>query len=153
MHPSKLQRGEFVAMVGGALLAVGLFLTWYATKGNGRIDGAAHGGKGDFTGWEIHTILRWLLIAAAAAPFILAYIIVRDHKLSWPRGELTAVIAIAAFGLIAYNGVIARPGTSSSLVSLQTGWFVAVAGTLLMLAGSAGRASKVERKRKPPGTI
>lgn len=131
------------------MLGIGLFLDWYATKGLGRIDGR----QGSFSGWEIHTTMRYLLLAAALAPLVLAYIIVRDHALSWPRGELTAVIAIAAFGLIFYNGLVARPGTSSSLVSLQIGWFVAVVGTLLMLAGSALRSSNVERKRKPPGTI
>lgn len=149
MDVSKLQRGEFIAIAGGILLLIGLFMNWYASKGLGRINGVA----GALTGWEVHTIIRYLLLAAAAAPVILAYIIMRDHALSWPRGELTAVIAIASFGLIFYNGLIARPGTSNSLTSLQLGWFVAVAGTLLMLSGSALRSSNVERKRKPPGTL
>ena len=149
MDLSKLQRGEFIAIGGGILLLIGLFLDWYATKGLGEINGA----QGSFSGWDVHTIIRWLLLAAAVAPLILAYIIMRDHALSWPRGEMTAVIAIACFGLIFYNGLVARPGTSNSLTSLQLGWFVAVAGTLLMLAGSALRSSNVERKRKPPGTL
>lgn len=149
MDVRKLQRGEFIAIAGGILLLVGLFLNWYATKGLGRIDGVA----GPQTGWEVHTIIRYLFLAAALAPLILAYIILRDHALSWPRGELTAVIAIACFGLLLYNGLLAQPGTSNSLTTLQAGWFVAVAGTLLMLSGSALRSSNVERKRKPPGTL
>lgn len=149
MSLSKLQKGEFIAIFGGLLLLLGLFLNWYATKGLGEIDGQS----GTFSGWDIHTKIRWLLLAAAIAPLILAYIIMRDHALSWPRGEMTAVIAIACFGLIFYNGLIARPGTSNSLTSLKVGWFVAVLGTLLMLAGSALRSSNVERKRKPPGTL
>lgn len=149
MDASKLQRGEYIALIGGVLLAVGLFLHWYATVGLGRIDGR----EGAFSGWDIHPTMRWLLLLAALAPFVLAYIILRDHALSWPRGELTAVVAIAAFGLVFYNGLVARPGTSHSLVSLQVGWFVALAGTLLMLGGSALRSSNVERKRKPPGTL
>lgn len=146
---SKLQRGEFLAMAGGVLLAIALFLPWYETQGLGRIDGA----QGSFSGWEIHTTMRWLLLLAALAPYILAWIILRDHALSWPRGELTAVVAVAAFGLIAYNGVVTRPGPSNSLVTLKFGWFVAIAATLLMLAGSAIRSSKSERRRKPPGTL
>jgi hypothetical protein len=149
MQRDKLQRGEFVAMAGGLLLGLSLFLTWYATKGNGRINGAT----GDFSGWSSHSILRWLLLAAAVAPFILAYIIARDHALSWPRGELTAVVAIAAFGLIFYNGVVDRPGDPRSLISLKYGYLLAVVATLLMLAGSAMRSGSTERKRKPPGTI
>lgn len=149
MAPSKLQKGEFIAIAGGLLLLVALFMDWYATKGLGVIDGD----RGSFSGWDVHTIIRYLLLAAAIAPLILAYIIMRDHALSWPRGEMTAVIAIACFGLIFYNGLVARPGTSNQLTSLEIGWFLAVLGTMLMLAGSALRSSNVERKRKPPGTL
>lgn len=149
MDVSKLQKGEFIAIGGGVLLLIGLLLNWYATKGLGEINGE----QGAMTGWEVHTIIRWLLLAAAVAPLILAYIILRDHALSWPRGEMTAVIAIACFGLIFYNGLVARPGTSNSLTSLELGWFVALLGTILMLSGSALRSSNVERKRKPPGTL
>ncbi len=77
MDLSKLQRGEFVALHGGVLLLAGLFLDWYATKGRGDIDGI----RGSQSGWEVHTIIRWSLVAAALAPFVLAYIIVRDHAL------------------------------------------------------------------------
>jgi hypothetical protein len=136
----KLTRNEFVALAGGALVAIGVFLKWYETNGA-------------FSAWEVHPILRWLLLAAAVAPFILAYIIARGHQLSWARGEMTAVTAIAAFGLIAYNGIIARPGEPSSQISLRLGWWVTLLGTLLMLGGAALRSSEVERTRKPPGVI
>jgi hypothetical protein len=148
----KLTRNELVAMAGGALVAVGVFFNWYETNAGNRaanIDGL----KGAFSAWDVHPILRWLLLAAAVAPFILAYIIVRGHQLSWARGEMTAVIAIAAFGLIVYNGVIARPGDPSSQISLQPGWWVTLVGTLLMLGGAALRSSESERTRKPPGVI
>ena len=144
---------EFVAMAGGALLAIGLFLPWYNAE---RPEAEIIPGQrkaGDFTGWEVHDIQRWLLLAAAAAPFILAWIIVRGHKLSWARGEMTAVTSIAAFGLIVYAGIIDRPGEVSGLVSLKYGWFVSLLGVILMLVGSALRASEVERARKPPGVL
>ena len=60
--------------------------------------------KGDIAAWDAHMILRYLLLAAALAPIVLLYIVVRDHELSWPRGEMTAVIGIIAFGLVAYVG-------------------------------------------------
>ena len=144
---------EFVAMAGGALLALGLFLPWYhAERPEAEIVPGTRE-AGDFTGWEVHDIQRWLLLAAAAAPFILAWIIVRGHKLSWARGEMTAVTSIAAFGLIVYGGIIDRPGEVSGLVSLEYGWFVSLFGVILMLVGSALRASEVERARKPPGVM
>jgi TRAP-type mannitol/chloroaromatic compound transport system permease small subunit len=148
----RLQRNEYMAMLGGALLAVSVFLPWYGTDADNRF--ANIGGKrGDQSCFDVHPILRWLLLAAAVAPFILAYIIANDIKLSWARGEMTAVTSIAAFGLVVYNGIIDRPGEPSSAISLELGWFVALLGTLMMIAGAALRSSEHERARKPPGTI
>ena len=155
MSLRRLTWHEFVAIGGGALLVIGLFLPWYSGE-NGR---ATVGGMdvpeggADFTAWETHTILRWLWVAAAAAPFILAYIVARGHKLSWARGELTAVVAIAAFGLAGYNGLLDKPGEPSGLIGLKYGFAVSMLGILLMMVGSALRASEVERKRKPPGVL
>jgi hypothetical protein len=149
---ARLHRNEYMGMLGGALLAVSVFLPWYSTDSDNRfanIDGE----RGDQSCFDVHPILRWLLIAAAVAPFILAYIIANDIKLSWARGEMTAVTSIAAFGLVVYNGIIDRPGEPSSAISLEPGWFLAVLGTLMMIAGAALRSSEHERARKPPGTI
>jgi hypothetical protein len=63
------------------------------------------------------------------------------------------VTSIAAFGLIVYNGIIDRPGEPSSAISLKFGWFLAVLGTLMMIAGAALRSSEHERPRRPPGAI
>jgi hypothetical protein len=148
----RLHRNEFMGMLGGALLAISVFLPWYGTDSDNRfaqIDGA----RGDQSCWEVHPILRWLMLAASVAPFILAYIIATDAKLSWARGEMTMVTSIAALGLVFYNGVIDRPGEPSAAISLKYGWFLALLATLLMIAASAMRSSEHERARKPPGTI
>ena len=151
MHLGRLSRSEWTAVAGGLLLAVAIFLPWYGTSENpnAEIDGA----RGDFSAWEVHPILRWLLLLAALAPLILAWIVLRDHELSWPRGELTAVVAMAALVLVLYNGIVTRPGDPRSQISLQIGWFLAVVGILMMMAGGAKRATEVERKRKPPGVM
>jgi hypothetical protein len=152
MNFSRLGRGEIVAAIGGLLLAISVFLPWYETSSdnaNAAIDGA----RGALSCWEVHPILRWLLLAAAAAPLILVWIVVRDHELSWPRGEMTAVVAIAAFGLVGYVGVVDRPGSPPSAISLDYGWLVAMLGVILMGVGGAHRASTVERARKPPGVM
>ena len=149
---ARLHRNEYMGMLGGALLAVSVFLPWYGTDSSNRfanIDGE----RGNQSCFDVHPILRWLLLAAAVAPFILAYIIANDIKLSWARGEMTAVTSIAAFGLVVFNGVIDRPGEPSSAISLKLGWFGALLGTLLMIVGAALRSSEHERARKPPGTI
>ncbi len=138
-------------MGGGVLLALGLFLAWYHLEVNGKVGNITE--PGNLTGWESHPTMRWFLLAGAAAPLILAWIIVNDHALSWPRGEMTAVTAIAAFGLVGYTGVIDRPGDSQSLIGLRYGWFVSLLGTLLMLGGAVMRQQETEVRRKPPGTI
>ena len=152
MNFSRLGRGEFLAVLGGVALALSLLMPWYATNPDNRnavIDGA----RGTVTAWEVFPILRWLLLAAAVAPLILAYVILRDHELSWPRGEMTAVGAIAAFGIIGYVGIIDRPGEPSGEIGLGIGWFMSMAGAILMAVGGAMRAGSSERPRKPPGVL
>jgi cation transport ATPase len=151
MLTGRLSRSEWIAVAGGLLLIVAVFLPWYGTSENPNavIDGE----RGDFSAWQVHPILRWLMLAAAMAPLILAWIVLRDHELSWPRGEMTAVVAIAAFGLVVYSGIVTRPGEPRAQISLQLGWFLAIVGIVLMLIGGAKRAAEVERARKPPGVL
>ena len=147
----RISRSEWIAVGGGLLLALATFLPWYGTSENpnAEIDGA----RGDVSAWAVHPILRWLMLAAASAPLILAWIVLRDHELSWPRGEMTAVVAMAALGLVLYNGIVTRPGEPRSEIGLQIGWFLALLGIILMMVGGAKRATEVERKRKPPGVF
>jgi hypothetical protein len=148
----RLSRSELLAMIGGLLLAGGVFAPWYDVVSRlGSIAGYA--GLGSHSAWEAHAILRWVLLVVSIAPFVLAYIIVRDHQLSWARGEMTAVLAIIAVGLVLYVGVIDRPGEPPGQIELAWGWWVALAGSVLMLVGAARRTEETERRRKPPGTI
>ena len=148
----KLQRNEWIAMAGGLLMAISIFVKSYEARPenpNANIDGE----RGTLSVWEAHGILRWLLLLAAIAPFILAYIIATGQQLSWARGEMTAVVAVAAGGLIFYNGIIDRPGEPSGEIELEIGWYGLMLGAILMFIGAAIRSSEVERARKPPGTI
>ncbi|MDP1848442.1 MAG: hypothetical protein Q8K79_11685 [Solirubrobacteraceae bacterium] len=148
----RLTANELVAMFGGLLLAGALFANWYeAVSPLAELAGAT--GVGSLSGWETHDILRWPLLVMAIAPFILAYIVARDHQLTWARGELTAVLSIFAFGALLYVGVIDRPGEPAGQIELEWGWYVALLGSVLMLAGSALRTGETVRRRKPPGTI
>lgn len=148
----RLTVNEVVAMLGGLLLGACLFANWYSVVSPlARLAGTT--GIDTYSGWEAHAILRWVLLVMAIAPFILAYIVARDHTLTWARGELTAVLSIVAFGLLLYIGVIDRPGEPPGQIELAWGWYVALLGSILMLAGSALRTGETERRRKPPGTI
>ena len=152
MDVRRITLSEIIAAVGGVLLALSVFVKWYEARpenANANINGM----KGVVSAWDAHTILRYLLLAAALAPIILLYIVVRDHELSWPRGEMTAVIGIIAFGLVVYNGVIDRPGEPPSEIELEIGWWMALLGTILITVGGSYRASTTERPRKPPGVM
>ena len=151
MRLDRLSRWEWIAVAGGLLLAVATFLPWYGTSDNPNA--VIDGGRGGFSAWEVHPIMRWLMLAAAAAPLILAWIVLRDHELSWPRGEVTAVVAMVALVLVLYQGVVSRPGDPRSEITLQLGWWLALLGIILMLVGGAARATETERKRKPPGVF
>ena len=153
MSLGRLKTTEWLAMAGGVLLAVSLFVKSYEARPENPNAQFENGLKGTVTAWEIHDLMRWLLLAAALAPFILAYIIVRDHQLSWGRGEMTAVVAIAAAGLIFYTGIIDRPGEPSGEIELEIGWYGMMLGSLLMMAGAVQRSTEQERTRKPPGVL
>lgn len=151
MHPKNLSTAEIVAAAGGVLLAIAIFLTAYVPSDNPNA--IIGGARESVTAWEIHSILRWLLLAAALAPIILTYIVLRDHQLSWPRGELTAVIGIFAIGLVFYNGILDRPGEPAGQISLGIGWFGMFVGAMLIFGGGALRSAESERRRKPPGVL
>src|SRR5215208_3818378 len=152
MDVSRLSRSELIAALGGILLLLGVFLPWYVPNTENP-NAIVAGSREAVSAWEAHSLLRFLFLAAAIAPLILLYIVLRDHELSWPRGELTAVVAIAAFGIIGYVGVVDRPGDPPGEISLGVGWFMSMAGVILMAVGGAMRAGVSERPRKPPGVL
>jgi hypothetical protein len=156
------QRRTIIGGVAALLLVVSiLFLPWFSlTDTPERAEqGSWLCGTDEFscTGFETFPILRWLLLASAVAPLILAWVIIRQHRLSWAPGEMTMVVAFAAMVLILYNGIIDRPSPDNGLefgIGLDYGYWVAllcsvtIAGVAFMrsLAGQT-------RERKAPGTV
>src|SRR5947209_1057155 len=153
MDFKQLNRGEIIAVVGGGLLAISIFLAWYSLGNAHAALNSCQGPHSTCTAWNGLSILRFLLLAAALAPAILAWIIVRGHALSWPRGELTAITALAALTFIIFRGLIDKPGSPSGQISIDYGWWVALAGGLLILAGSIWRSQESAARRKPPGVL
>ena len=160
MDTSKLSRSELVGVIAGLILVGSLFLEWYSLETGGverdePDDWVCGVGDNSCTGFETFPILRWLLIAAAAAPLILSYIVVRGHKLSWPRGELTAIVGLTAFVLIAYNGFIDKPSPNDIGVNLSYGYFLAILASLGIFISGGLRAvdSGGGAQRKPPATF
>ena len=153
MDLRQLDRGELVAVVGGAILGVSVFLAWYALGNRHAELNTCHGPNSHCTAWEALTIVRYILLGTAVAPLVLAWIIIRGHALSWPRGEMTAIIAIAALTFTVFRGVIDRPGTPPGQIGITYGWWIGLAGGLLILVGSVWRSQESAGRRKPPGVL
>jgi hypothetical protein len=159
---SRLDRSEILGMAAAALLVVSLFIPWYdlttdpsvVQRGNEAGNWACGVGDTSCSGWETFPILRWLLIAAAAAPFILAWIVIRGHALSWPRGELTAIVGLTAFVLIAYNGIIDKPQDGLE-IGLTVGYWLALIASIGIFISGGFRAAESGggARRKPPATF
>jgi hypothetical protein len=159
-----IKRSELIGFVGSAILLFSLFLNWFATscdqhgmpKGCNQ-NSELHGMKGSFTAFETYKIMDWLLVAACAAPFILAYIIARGHELTWRPGEVTMIVGITAFALILVNGVIlGRPGGDDPHnvdISIQIGYLIGLIGSLCIAFGGFVRQAEQIRGRKPPGVL
>lgn len=153
MNIKELDRGELVAVAGGVLLGVSLFLSWYSLGNRNAVLGTCHGPDSTCTGWASLSAIRFLFLVAAAAPLILAWIIARGHALSWPRGELTAVTALVALIMTVFVGVIDHPGSPPAEISVASGWWVALVADVLILTGSVWRSKESGAGRKPPGVL
>ena len=159
---SKLTRSEIIGMAAAAILVLSLFIEWFSLstdtsvveRGNDPNNWVCGVGDNSCTAFETFPILRWLLLAAASAPFILAWIVIRGHALSWPRGELTAIVGLAAFVLIAYNGIVDKPEDGLQ-ISLSFGYWLALISSLVIFLSGGFRAveSGGGARRKPPATF
>jgi hypothetical protein len=153
MDLRELDRGEITAALGGAVLLVSLFLGWYTLHNSSAMLHSCHGGGVSCSGWHSLEYIRYPLIIAAVAPLVLVYVVVRGTSLGWPRGELTAVIALCALTLIVFRGIIDKPGYPTGEIGLGLGWFVALLGGLLMFLGAITRANTSNVRRNPPGVL
>jgi hypothetical protein len=164
MELSALDRNRTIAgaVASAALILSILFLPWFELSDTtARQDQQAWVcGTNDFscTGWETFSILRYFLIAAAFAPAILGYILIRGHKLSYPPGEMTMIAGFTAFVLIAYNGILFKPEPVEGQVfgtSLGIGYWIGLVATVVI--GLVGfmrtMASGGRQQRRAPGTV
>ena len=159
---------EYLGFVAAGILAGSLFLNWFSTSC--KSDAAAHaaraqgdtgcnpnsvynGMRGDFTAFQTFKYLDWLLVAACVAPFILAYIIARGHKLGWKPGEVTMIVGMIAVALILLNGIIlGKPGDTVDM-KFEIGWLVGLIGAILLMVAGVLRQALSADARTPPGVM
>ena len=149
-------------MVAAAVLVLSVFLEWYSlttdpsvvSRGGDPSNWACGVGNSSCSGWNTFPVVSVLLILAALAPFILSWIVIRGHALSWPRGEMTAVVGLTAFVLIAFNGLIDKPQDGIE-ISLSYGYWLALLASIGIFVSGGFRAveSGGGGQRKPPATF
>jgi hypothetical protein len=166
---SRLHWSEGVGFAGSAVLLGSLFLPWFSTSCN-HINPASPAGcnpnsvlvhhqgdpsaYGQFSAFQTFKVLDVVLVAACIAPFVLAYIVVRSHELTWRPGEVTMIVGMLATALILLNGVIlGKPGSDPVAISLEYGWFVGLFGAVMIMVGGTLRQALTGRTRKPPGVL
>jgi hypothetical protein len=147
---SKLHAAEYFGFAAAAVLFISLFLPWFSTNENNP-QAAINGETGELNAFQTFVSLDWLLVAACSAPFILAYIIIRRHELSWRPGEVTAIVGLTAFVLIFCNGIaFGKPGEPDSEISFGIGWYLGLAAAAgIAISGFFRQLEGVGRK--PPG--
>jgi hypothetical protein len=155
LEPSRLTPGEFGGMVAALVLAGSLFLPWFSTSDNPNsvIESAGIGPDDSATAWDTFPVLRWLLLAACTAPFILSWIIARRHSLTWAPGEVTMIVGITTFVLIICNGIILGKPDPGVEISLSYGYFVGILASLGLAFCGYLRQAVYTEGRKPPGSL
>ena len=153
---SRISVGELAGMASAAVLLLSLFLPWFSTSEtnpNSQIVSAGVWGGESATAWETFSTLKYLLVAACIAPFILTWIMARGHRLTWRPGEVTMIVGITAAVLILCNGIILGRPENGVEISLSYGYLVALLACAGILVSGYIRQNVGERGRKPPGTL
>jgi hypothetical protein len=153
---------EFLGFAGAAILFGSLFLPWFSTacttthpfRPEGcNTNSLLNGLRGEFSAFETYKVTDILLVAACIAPFVLAYLIVREAPLSWAPGEVTMIVGMVAAALILLDGIIlGRPGDSVE-IDIEPGYLVGLVGATMILVGGAVRQAYYAKARKPPGVM
>jgi hypothetical protein len=162
MDVRRLSRWEVAGLAASLVLVVSLVALPWFTLAHTSTRGAGDGflcGAGNYrcTGFESFPLLRWVLIAAACSSPLLAYVLARGHPLRWPPGEMTMIIGTLSAMVIAYNGIVDKPGTgiAEAGVHLDYGYALALAATVVIAVAGTMRAAETElrRPKRPPGVL
>ena len=127
--PRRIDAGAAVAAVGAVLLLVSLFLDWYGTD------------EGGFSAWSIFEVID-LILAGIALLAVAAFLRRSGFERRLPDVPLLA-LGGAALVLTASQLIDEPPAVAFSEWELQTGAWLALAGSALLLAGAFMSVARV----------
>ena len=141
MDFGRLGRGDIVAAAGGLLLFISMWLPWFSRRrpARRRARTCAAPARSRARAFETFSLfsaliipgMDFLLVGAALAPWILVWIVVRGHTLSWPPGEVTMIVgAIAIDPDPLQRRSSTASGATREFVSLDIGWYLGLLGAL-----------------------
>ncbi len=134
MSPSKVRAGELLALVGAACVIVSLLVPYYEGPSTGTLKV-----------WDTFGPAAALLLAAAAAGLCLFAATLTERSTALPVVATVWAILLGLAGVIsAIVRLLERPDHATALCA---GAWLALAGTLAILAG-AWRAISDERRSK-----
>lgn len=138
MDLKRLKRGELLALVGGIVLFIGMFLDWYSVGGGG---GTVKGPFGEIqvpgfeasaTGWDESFIWVLLLVVVAVLAVGLGVLTAASRTVALP---VAASALTAGGGIVGVVVVVINMLTGHKGLDLDIGIFVALAGTIVIALG------------------
>jgi MFS family permease len=135
----RLRSGELLALAGAICVIVALTRRWYENE------------QGNLTAWNTFGPAVALIMLAAVGALALVFVTVTERSTALP---VAAAVWSTLFGLIgtiaAIVRVLERPDNATELC---VGAWLALAGVLLILAGSWQSMRDERPKRYPPAEI
>jgi len=142
LSPRRVDAGAVVAALGALLLLVSLFLDWYGDRDEG------------YSAWTVFEVID-LLLAGIGLIAISTFLSRVEIEPRMPQVPLL-LLGGAALLLTSSQLIDAPPAVALSEFELQTGAWLALAGSAILLAGafmSVARVSfNVERREPRAGT-
>jgi Na+-transporting NADH:ubiquinone oxidoreductase subunit NqrE len=135
---TRLRSGELTALVGAILVIVALTRPWYETAGR------------QLSAWSTFGPAVVLIMIAALGALVLVFTTVTEHSTAFPVASAVWSVLFALIGVIAaIVRVLERPDSATSLCA---GAWLALAGTILIFAGSWQSIRDERTSLYPPAT-
>ncbi len=139
---TRLRRGEIVAAAGSVLLFVFLFFfKWYGVSIPGNVGKLADQlgvdlGAASVTGWDGHSVLRWLMLLTIIAGLGLAFLTATQRTVALPVTAAVVTTAIAALTtlLLLYRVGLNEPGPNK-LIAVKLGAYLGLLASAAVTYG------------------